>query len=188
MKIIPNRSLDDYQPAELLEQIRARRGAAGLLNLDRILLHSPPVAAGWNVFIGNLRRDLLLQPKLRELAICTVAILNGAEYELEHHAPVWIESGARPEQVAALQHIGADPQEPNPFDAAERAVIRLTFEMTRLIKVSEATLKRARAALGSDRELVELISVIAAYNMVSRFLVAAGVEIENTNAAGSARD
>ena len=179
---IPNRSIDDYERPDLLEQIRARRGAAGLLNLDHILLHSPPLAEGWNKLIGNLRRDLQLPPKLRELAICTVAILNRAEYELHHHAPLWIETGAVPKQVAALRRL-EEKQPLDEFDAVERAVIRLTIEMTRQVTVSEATLGAARAAVGSDRELVELIAVIAAYNMVSRFLVAAGVEIESSNSA-----
>lgn len=183
---IPNRSIDDYERPDLLEQIRARRGAAGLLNLDRILLHSPPLAEGWNKLIGNLRRDLQLAPKLRELAICTVAILNRAEYELHHHAPVWIETGAGPEQLAALHRLD-EKRQLDEFDAVERAVIDLTVEMTRQISVSEATLAAARTALGSDRELVELIAVIAAYNMVSRFLVAAGVEIESSGPAGFTR-
>jgi alkylhydroperoxidase family enzyme len=184
MKIIPNRSIDDYEPAELLAQIRARRGAAGLLNLDRILLHSPPLAEGWNKLIGNLRRDLQLPPKLRELAICTVAILNRADYELHHHMPLWIKTGASPEQVAALGRL-EENQQLAEFDAAERAIIRLTIEMTRHVTVQQVILGAARAAVGSDRELVELIAIIAAYNMVSRFLVAAGVEIESTEPAGS---
>ena len=186
MNIIPNRSIDNYEPAELLEQIRARRGAAGLLNLDRILLHSPPLAEGWNKLIGNLRRDLQLAPQLRELVICTVAILNGADYELHHHAPLWIKAGASPKQVTALSRI-EENQQAGDFDTAELAAIRLTIEMTRRVTVAPATLSAARAAVGSDRELVELIAVIAAYNMVSRFLVAAGVEIEHADPTQAAR-
>jgi alkylhydroperoxidase family enzyme len=177
MKIIPNKSTDNYQPADVLEKIRARRGAGGLLNVDRVLLHSPPLAEGWNTLVGKMRRELLLPAKLRELAMCTVAILNGAEYEMHHHEPLWIESGATPGQVAALRRVEQNHQLTE-FDAAERAVIRLTIEMTREVTVAEATLSTARRAVGSDRELVELIGVIATYNMVSRFLVATGVEIE----------
>jgi len=32
---------------EIVERIKARRGARGLISLDRALLHSPPVANGW---------------------------------------------------------------------------------------------------------------------------------------------
>jgi hypothetical protein len=33
--------------AAIVSRIRARRGARGLIPLDRALLHSPPVADGW---------------------------------------------------------------------------------------------------------------------------------------------
>lgn len=50
-------------PADLAEPaaVRARRGG-GPLNLDRVLLHSPPLAAGWNAFMGTVRTGLSLAP------------------------------------------------------------------------------------------------------------------------------
>ena len=63
------------------------------------------------------------------------------------------------------------------FDEAERATLALTVEMTRNIKVSEATMTRVMKLLPTD-QLVELIGTIAGYNMASRFLVATGVELE----------
>jgi alkylhydroperoxidase family enzyme len=59
----------------------------------------------------------------------------------------------------------------------ERATLALTREMTREIAVSDATMKRIRGLL-SDQEVVELIGTIAGYNMVSRFLIATGIEAE----------
>jgi alkylhydroperoxidase family enzyme len=177
MKMISNKSTDNYEPAAVLEQIRARRGATGLLNLDRMLLHSPPLAEGWNLYVGKVRREFQLPDKLRELAICVVAILNGAEYEMHHHAPLWIKSGATAQQVAALRRLDQSAELAE-FDATERAVIQLTMEMTRKVHVTETTLRAAREHLPNDRQLVELIAVVATYNMVSRFLVATGVEIE----------
>jgi alkylhydroperoxidase family enzyme len=44
--------------------------------------------------------------------------------------------------------------------------------------VPQATLQRVRGLLGNDPQLIELIGTIAAYNMVSRFLVATGLSIE----------
>jgi alkylhydroperoxidase family enzyme len=41
------------------------------------------------------------------------------------------------------------------------------------VQVADGTFARARAALGSDQAMFELIGVTAAYNMVSRILVAA---------------
>lgn len=180
MANIPYKSTENYEPKAVLDAIVARRGAGGLMNLDRMLLHSPPYAEGWNLMLGRVRRELALDAKLRELAICTVALLNGAIYELHHHRPVWMDAGGTPEQAAAIARLNAENPELAAFDSAERAVILLTIEMTRRVAVPPEVLTAARAAVGDDRRLVELIGVVAAYNMVSRFLVATGVEIEGT--------
>lgn len=55
---------DLNEPAELVAAIRARRGGR-LLNLDRMLLHSPPLAAGWNAHLRAVRSELALEPRLR---------------------------------------------------------------------------------------------------------------------------
>jgi alkylhydroperoxidase family enzyme len=57
-------------------------------------------------------------------------------------------------------------------------VLQLTLEMTRNVQVSDACFDRAQRALNSTQALVELVGVIAAYNMVSRFLEALQVAPE----------
>jgi alkylhydroperoxidase family enzyme len=47
--------------------------------------------------------------------------------------------------------------------------------MTRYVEVGNATLERVRKLFG-ERQLVEMVGTIATYNMVSRFLVALGVD------------
>jgi alkylhydroperoxidase family enzyme len=137
------------------------------------------VAAGWNALLGSVRRDMTLSPKLRELAMCAVAMLNDAEYEWFHHAPLLIEAGATPAQMTALRDpIAALKNDNKLFDAAERAALALTIEMTRTIKVSPQTMAAVKAVLPDDRQVFELVMTIAAYNMVSRVLVATGIEIE----------
>jgi alkylhydroperoxidase family enzyme len=44
--------------------------------------------------------------------------------------------------------------------------------------VTPAAMASLRAAPPEDRRVVEIVAVIATYNMVSRFLVALGVEPE----------
>jgi len=63
------------------------------------------------------------------------------------------------------------------FVRAERVTLALTYEMTRNITVADHTMKRVRAIL-PDRQVVELAGTIAGYNMVSRFVVAIGIELE----------
>ena len=168
---------DQAGPPELVQAIRARRQGGKLLNLDRMLLNSPPFAQGWNAMFAAIRGKLSLVPKLRELAIMSVGVLNKAEYEWFQHEPDFLAAGGTREQLAALENPAAALADAKRFDEAERATLALTYEMTRDAKVSDATLMRVRAAL-PDQQVVELIGTIAGYNMASRFLVATGVEKE----------
>lgn len=179
MTRIPYLPSDIDNPEELVKSIRARRGGE-LLNLDRMLLHTPPFAKGWNEFLREVRCGLSLSPKLRELAICCVAVLNGAEYEFHHHSPEFIKAGGTASQIEALRDIESALAANAQFDKAELAVMRLTVEMTRNVVVSDLVFAEARGALTDDQGMVELVGVIAAYNMVSRFLVALGVEPETS--------
>jgi len=177
MARLPYVPADLEEPRDVVAAVRARRGGM-LLNLDRILLHSPPVAMGWNALLGAVRRDMTLSPKLRELAMCVVAALNGADYEWGHHAPLFLAAGGTEAQLEAMRDPQAALRAPSAFDAAERAALALTVEMTRDVKVSDQTFASARAALPDDRQVFELVMAIAAYNMVSRVLIAVGVEPE----------
>jgi AhpD family alkylhydroperoxidase len=163
--------------SELVARIRARRGGK-LLNLDRMLLNSPSFAQGWNSHLGAVRRELLLDPRLRELAVCAIAVLNGADYELQQHTPEFLRAGGTAAQVEALARFGKEAEDAAIFAATERAVLQLALEMTRNVQVSDVTFERAQSALSDTRQLVELVGVIATYNMVSRFLVALQVDLE----------
>lgn len=174
---VPYVPADLTEPADLVEAIRARRGGH-LINLDRMLLNSVPYARGWNAFLGEVRRNLSLSPKLREIAMCGVAVLNGAEYEFFHHAPELIAAGGSQEQVDALRRIDDLAADLSMFSEIEQDAILLTVQMTRDIQVSEHLMQRLQAALGST-QVVELVGTIAAYNMVSRFLIALGVAPED---------
>ena len=81
-------------------------------------------------------------------------------------------------QVEALGDVDAAAGRADLFDPAELATLRLAVEMTRSVQVADATFDAARAALGDDARLVELVATIAAYNMVSRVIVALGIEPE----------
>jgi alkylhydroperoxidase family enzyme len=168
---IPYVPEDIAEPREIVDAVRKRRGGT-LLSLDRLLLHSPPLAAGWNAYLGAVRTQLSLPAKPRELAICAVAAFNGAEFEFAHHAPLLLKAGGTQAQADALRDLARAAANESLFDADERAVLQLTLEMTRDVAVEKATFARASAAVGDPQKTVELIATIAAYNMVSRFLVA----------------
>ncbi len=156
--------------AELVRAIRLRRGGE-LLDLDRLLLHSAPVARGWNAYMGAIRSACILDGALRELAILLVARLNRAPYEFAQHEPVALREGVTREQIAALDAwVGSAV-----FTPRERAVLAYTQAMTQDVQVAASVFDALRPWFNS-REIVELTATVAAYNMVSRFLEALGVE------------
>jgi alkylhydroperoxidase family enzyme len=101
-------------------------------------------------------------------------VLNGAEYEFFHHSPELLAAGGTQAQVDALRLIDNETADFSMFDSTEQQVIRLTFQMTRQIQVAPEVLGELQKQLGNTK-VVELVGVIAAYNMVSRFLIALGV-------------
>ena len=160
---------------DLVSAIEARRGGA-LFNLDRMLLWSEPLARGWNVYLRALRQEISLSPFLRELAICVVARLTGADYEFHHHAPELRKAGGSDAQLQALD----DPDTAatsSQFDELQRTVILFAIASTRNVKIPDSTFEALRRRM-SPTELVELAAVTAAYNMVARFLVALQVTPE----------
>ena len=176
MRITPWTASLAPRDTELVAAIEARRGGA-LLNLDRMLLWSEPLARGWNVYLRALRQELSLSPFVRELAICVVARLTGAEYEFLHHAPELRKAGATDAQLAALDNPDAAATSAE-FNELHRAVIRFAIASTRDVKIADPIFDAVKRQLAAS-EVIELTAVTAAYNMVARLLVALQVQPES---------
>jgi AhpD family alkylhydroperoxidase len=162
---IPYAEIEREEARALATEITAQRGT--VLHLYRMLLHSPPVAAGWLRYLTAIRQECSLPGALRELVIMRVAILNGAPYEADQHAPIGRAEGLSEAQLDALPTW----HDSDAFDPQLRAVLAFTDAMTREIRVPESVFAVIRAAF-DERSIVELTATVAAYNMVSRFLEA----------------
>ncbi len=164
--------------APVAERMAARRGGE-LSALDRLLLHSPPVADGWNQLLGALRHRSSLAADLRELVILRVAVLNNAAFEWVAHKAAARRAGITEEQIDALYE-----QDPSAhFDARQNLVLELTDASTWGIEVPELLFEQVRAEF-TEREIVELMVTIGGYAMVSRFLVALQVPPPEGEVAG----
>jgi alkylhydroperoxidase family enzyme len=157
--------------AALADRIRAERGGK-ILNLYRMLLHSPPVADGWLTFLTAIRQKCSLPPHLRELVIMRIAVLNAAEYEFQAHLPI-----AREERVSEAQIQALRTGDTAAFDERERAALAYAEAMTRSIRVPDDVFAAVRRHF-DDRGIVELTATIGTYNLVSRFLEALQVDHE----------
>ncbi|MFM9113545.1 MAG: carboxymuconolactone decarboxylase family protein, partial [Polynucleobacter victoriensis] len=83
-------------------------------------------------------------------------------------------AGGTEAQVNALRSLGQQLMLQGLFTPLEQDALDLTIQMTKSIEVDRSLMKRLQEQLGNTR-LVELVGVIATYNMVSRFLVALDV-------------
>lgn len=166
--------------ADIYTRIAARRHPRPLIPLDLTLLHSPPVAAGYNAFVGALRTETIVPQSILELAICRVAILTGAVYEWNIHAALALKAGVQGQELSIVWRTrkGQIQAGEDELGEKEAAVLRYTDEMTVDVKVNDATFDDLKKHF-DDREVLELTTVVAGYNAVSRILVSLDVGENN---------
>lgn len=178
----------DEETVQIYQQISARRLPRPLVPLDLALLHAPPVADGYNSFIGSLRTKTNIAPDILEICICRIGILNGAVYEWNIHGPLALNAGVSVNElndVATLPTFSDQGEQSrqawirSSLTRTQQAVIKYTDEMTARVAVSDEVFAELHEVLPSHREVVELTATIAGYNCVSRFLVALNVGEHN---------
>ena len=165
------------------ERIAARRAPRPLIPLDLALLHNTSVADGWNSFIGAIRTKTSVSDSLKELAISRVAVHNHAVHEWDVHAALALKAGISKEGLETAY--GAEVFKASESDAITFAdkdgltreqwiVLVYADQMTIGVEVADKVMEALKGIL-SEKQVVELTATIAAYNCVSRFLVALDV-------------
>jgi 4-carboxymuconolactone decarboxylase len=153
---------------EVEESILRERGRISLLY--QVLLNSAPIAQGWEAMLTAVRSRTSVPADLRELIILRVAVLNRASFEFDAHVPHALNAGVPQAKIDAIRETHLS----DTFSDTERLVLAMTDHMTRDVEVS-ATLMAEVTDRYSPTEVVELVATVAAYNMVSRLLVALNV-------------
>ncbi len=154
--------------AEVEARILAERGRVSLLY--QVLLNSGPIASGWERMLTAVRNQTGVPADLRELMILRVAVLNGARFEYDAHVPHAQKAGVSDEKIEAVRHAAIA----EPFAPMERLVLELTDAMTREVRVPDGLMTRVQQHFDA-KGVVEVVATVAAYNMVSRLLVALNV-------------
>ena len=152
----------------LEKKILAERGRISLLY--KVLLNSEPIASGWEQMLTAVRNKTSVAPHLREMMILRVAVLNNAEFEFDAHIPHAINAGVSQDKINQIKNLALGEI----FTDEERLLLELTDQMTQNVNVPDQLMN----ALGqhySPKEVVEIVATVAAYNMVSRFLVALNI-------------
>jgi len=164
-------AIDAPDARQMEEQVRQQRGGR-FPHLFHMQLYNPAITDGWLRLGTAVRYKSELDSPTRELAICLVARTTGAEYEWQAHRRLAAQEG-----YSAAQLDGIRDWRSGQFTTKERAVLALAEELTTNVDVADATFDAARAHL-SPRQLVELVTTVAYYNMVARFLVGLKIDLE----------
>lgn len=168
MARIPYPTAADLQPVTLEELAKIRD-----INVFRMMAWAEGLAPPMFAFVKELFASLALDARLRQLAIVCVGHLCASPYELFQH-----EKLARRVGLGDLELDCAAGRQPlSLLPAKEQAVLRFATEMTRDIRVSDATFAEV-AAMFSHREITELAMVASFYSCICRFLETMQIEIE----------
>ena len=164
---------EDTHPelADLMERIRgARRGR--LINIYKLLLHSPALAESWFAHNNAVRWKTELDGRLRELVIIRIGLLTGVHYIVRQHVPdLVIAEGLTLEECEALKEWRASSL----FSERDRAALAYADAMTRDIQVPDSVYAPLKAFF-SQRRIVELTVLIGTYNMHCRVLQALEID------------
>ena len=158
---------------KVIGRIRGGRGGR-LLNIYKMLLHSPALAEKWLDQVSAVRWQTDLDGKLREIVIIRVGILNRVEYVIKAHVPMHaLREGLTIEQCDALADWHASPL----FDDAQRAALTYADTMTREVQVPAAVFEKLKDYY-NEKQIVELTVLIGTYNMHTRVLQALEIDAE----------
>jgi alkylhydroperoxidase family enzyme len=158
---------------EFYERIERTSRGLGVLNVFKVMAHTPDLMESWWRMMALLFTRLELDPRLRELAILRLFQLTKVEYGFAHHVRIGKEAGVTDDQIAQL----ASYSESDAFSPLDKLVLRYTDAVTRLEDTAPAIAGELRAHL-SERSLVELTFCIANWNLMAHLLMPLEIALE----------
>jgi alkylhydroperoxidase family enzyme len=152
----------------------ARRGR--LINVYKLLLHSPALAESWFLHNNAVRWKTELDGRLREMVIIRIGYLTRVPYIVRQHVPALaVPEGLSLEECSALE----DWSKSQLFGERDRAVLAYADSMTRDVQVPDEVFA-ALTPWFNERQIVELTVLIGTYNMHARVMQALQIDAEQT--------
>ncbi len=155
----------------------ARHGRLGLIGPFGVWVRSPTVGNAAQAFGAVVRFESQLPENVKEVAICTVGAHFNAKFEFAAHGPMAIAAGVSENAVEAIRRGEPPTLEDNVEDLAYEIATALLTDH----RMSDSLYSRARQAF-SEGELIELVTIIGYYCLVSLTLNAFDVPLpDNMN-------
>ena len=146
------------------------------LAIFQVLLNHPKLASGLNDLLARMLWQGKLDSRLRELAIMRIGWLTACEYEWSQHWRVAQGLGVSADDLAGVR----DWRSYKSFGPAERAVLAATDDVVRDGVIGAQSWAACKQVFGGDHAtLVELVTAIGAWRMVSSILQSLQVPLED---------
>jgi len=142
------------------------RGPAG------IHLYSTPTVDAHNKLSSYLRYEAGFDPKIREVAILTVAREMDSRFEWAAHEPEALQVGVPADVIDIIKH----RKSTQGLDESYAAVIELGRQVLRDHKVTSAAFARAKA-LFEPTQLVQLVMLMGMYASTAILLAAFDMQV-----------
>jgi alkylhydroperoxidase family enzyme len=141
------------------------------MNILGTFARHPALATAFHTFNGHVLFATTLSARQRELVVLRVAAVRGSDYEWAQHAVLAGDVGIDPDDMARVEE-GPDAEGWEPL---ERAMVRAVDELLAGARVTDATWSALAAEL-DDRQLMDLVFTVGAYDVVAMALLSFGVE------------
>ncbi len=143
------------------------------LNALGTLARHPELARAFHTFNGYILFSSTLSPRQRELLVLRVASVRRSAYEWEQHAILAGDAGLGPGEV---ERIASGPDAPG-WAPLDRAMVRAVDELIGDGTVSDATWTALADGL-DDRQLMDLVFTVGAYDVLAMAFRSFGVELD----------
>jgi 4-carboxymuconolactone decarboxylase len=171
---LPKREdLDDAGKRAYDRAVTPGKTIVGLRGPGGIRLYSPRTVEATHTVTDYLRHEAAYGPKVREVAILTVAREMDSQFEWAAHEPEALKVGVAPEVIDVIKH----RKSTDTLDEKDAAVIELGRGMFRgHHKVSAETFARVRK-LFDPTTLVELVLLMGNYSATAVLLAAFDMQV-----------
>jgi 4-carboxymuconolactone decarboxylase len=166
--------IEEKDHPELAAEIAKIKGVrGGLINIYKLLLHSPEIAGSWFELI-NATRKTKLTGRLRELVIVRIASAFKYAYALQQHVGrIAKADGVSDAECEELKDWRASKS----FSERERAMLAYVDAMLQGPEVPDDVFDGVRKHL-SEQEILEVSVIVGAYLMHNRVFTALKVDLE----------
>lgn len=148
------------------------------LNILGLLARHPELARAYHSFNGHVLFATSLSLRQRELLVLRVAAVRDAEYEWLQHKVIGLDIGMTEEEIA---RVAAGPDAPA-WAPAEAALLRAVDQLLGDARIHDETYAELAAGL-SDRQLLDLVFTVGAYDLLAMAMRTFGVDVDPDLAA-----